>query len=217
MKTPTIEDIDALLPQTQCGLCAYDGCKPYAEAMLNANEEINRCPPGGTSVLKKLGNLFNIDPTSYIDDMLAKQKSLQTVVIIEEKCIGCTKCIQVCPVDAIMGAAKMMHSVIQAECTGCELCIPACPVDCIDILKLGNYSEETSLQKAPQYRQRFEFRQKRLLSETTDKQVKFEKAKQSDITLSGVDARKREIQAAIARVKAKRSQRHEQSDSTKNI
>ena len=128
---PTLADrIDALLPQTQCEQCGFHGCRPYAEAMARGEAPINRCPPGGAAGIARLAALLDaavlpLDP----DHGVEKPRTLARVV--EADCIGCTKCIQACPVDAIVGAAKLMHVVIDPLCTGCELCVPACPVDCI--------------------------------------------------------------------------------------
>ncbi len=127
------EQLDAVLPQTQCGLCGYGGCMPYAKAMVSGEAGIQLCPPGGVPVMQALGRLLNQDPTPYIADMEAKTLPPRVAIIREADCIGCTKCIQACPVDAIIGAPKLMHTIITDACTGCELCIPPCPVDCIDL------------------------------------------------------------------------------------
>lgn len=127
---PIVEQINAILPQTQCGQCNYPGCKPYAKAIANGEALINQCPPGGQEGIKKLADLLDMEMLALNPENGAEVED-QVVEIIEPDCIGCTKCIQVCPVDAIVGAAKQMHTVILAECTGCDLCIPACPVDCI--------------------------------------------------------------------------------------
>ncbi|MBA2778914.1 electron transport complex subunit RsxB [Billgrantia kenyensis] len=128
-REPTLIDaIDALLPQTQCGKCGHPGCRPYAEAIAEG-EAINRCPPGGEETLGRLSEL-----TGQARQPLEQPPQLPLVAVIREaECIGCTKCIQACPVDAILGASKRMHTVITAECTGCELCVAPCPVDCIDL------------------------------------------------------------------------------------
>ncbi|MBE9548134.1 MAG: electron transport complex subunit RsxB [Proteobacteria bacterium] len=131
---PVADEIEAILPQTQCAQCGYPGCRPYAEAIAAEEAEINRCPPGGEAGIKQLAELLGKDIIP-LDADVGIEKALPEVAIIhEDVCIGCTKCIQACPVDAILGAAKQMHTVIATECTGCELCIPPCPVDCIDMI-----------------------------------------------------------------------------------
>ena len=127
---PIVEQINAILPQTQCGQCNYPGCKPYAEAIAKGEAPINQCPPGGQEGIKKLAELLDLEVLDLNPDNGSEEVD-QVVEVVEADCIGCTKCIQVCPVDAIVGAAKQMHTVILDECTGCDLCIPACPVDCI--------------------------------------------------------------------------------------
>jgi electron transport complex protein RnfB len=129
---PVVEQIDAILPQTQCGQCNYPGCRPYAEAIASGEADINQCPPGGETGIKALADLLGVEPSPLNpDNGLEKPKAL--AIIDETACIGCTLCIQACPVDAIVGAAKFMHTIIESECTGCELCLPPCPVDCIDM------------------------------------------------------------------------------------
>ncbi len=128
--TPTAGDIDALLPQTQCTKCGYDGCRPYAEAIAANQADINQCPPGGEPVVVGLAALTGRAPKP-LNPANGEYRPPQVAVIDEATCIGCTKCIQACPVDAIVGASKLMHTVIASWCTGCELCIPPCPVDCI--------------------------------------------------------------------------------------
>ena len=128
---PLVDQIDKILPQTQCGQCGFPGCKPYATAIAGGEAEINQCPPGGEDGVLKLAELLGRDPLPLNPDN-GVAKTVKTVALIdEETCIGCTKCIQACPVDAILGAAQQMHTVIEDHCTGCELCIPPCPVDCI--------------------------------------------------------------------------------------
>lgn len=127
---PIVEQIDAILPQSQCGQCGYPGCRPYADAVGNNGEQINKCAPGGEQTMLKLAALLNVEPQP-LGDEAAREPERKVAWIDEANCIGCTKCIQACPVDAIIGAAKHMHTVIEPLCTGCELCVPACPVDCI--------------------------------------------------------------------------------------
>ncbi|WP_368564872.1 Rnf electron transport complex subunit RnfB [Pseudoxanthomonas sp. UTMC 1351] len=128
--TDLTERLDRLLPQTQCGQCGFDGCRPYAEAMARGEAQVDRCPPGGDDGARLLSNVLGVSPLPY-DRSRGVHKEPEVAVIVEADCIGCTKCIQVCPVDAIIGGAKHMHVVIEPLCTGCELCVPACPVDCI--------------------------------------------------------------------------------------
>ncbi|HSG91129.1 MAG TPA: electron transport complex subunit RsxB [Pseudomonadales bacterium] len=129
---PVVEQIDALLPQTQCGQCGHPGCRPYAEAIAEG-EAINRCPPGGETTIAALADLLGRE----IEPLDGEEKGKRVAYIREEECIGCTKCIQACPVDAILGAARFTHTVIADECTGCDLCIEPCPVDCIDMLPVA--------------------------------------------------------------------------------
>ncbi len=129
---PLVDNIDALLPQTQCGQCGYPGCRPYAEAIANGEAQINLCPPGGETTMIALAELLGREPAP----LEAEEKPPMVAVIDEQVCIGCTLCIQACPVDAILGAAKQMHTVIEEECTGCELCIDPCPVDCITMKEI---------------------------------------------------------------------------------
>lgn len=132
---PVADKIDALLPQTQCGQCSFAGCRPYAEAIAAGEAEINRCVPGGEATIVDLADLLDRDVIP-LDQELGEEKPPMLAVIREAECIGCTKCIQACPVDAILGSAKHMHTVIADECTGCELCLPPCPVDCIDMVAI---------------------------------------------------------------------------------
>jgi len=125
-----VGDIDALLPQTQCGQCGYPGCRPYAEA-IHQGDAINKCPPGGEATITALAELLGREATPLDGEA---EDSARVAFIREEECIGCTKCIQACPVDAILGASRRMHTVIEDECTGCDLCVAPCPVDCIDML-----------------------------------------------------------------------------------
>lgn len=129
---PLVEQIDSVLPQTQCGQCGYPGCKPYAEAIANG-DEINKCPPGGEATIKQLAELMGVE-AKPLDAAHGTEDVKKVAFIREDECIGCTKCIQACPVDAILGAAKQMHTVIVDECTGCDLCVDPCPVDCIDMV-----------------------------------------------------------------------------------
>lgn len=132
---PVVDQIDALLPQTQCGQCSYPGCRPYAEAIAAGEADINQCPPGGEAGVQALAELLGVDPKP-LNTEHGEPTEKQVAIIDEQTCIGCTLCIQACPVDAILGAAKQMHTVIEDECTGCKLCLPPCPVDCIAMVPL---------------------------------------------------------------------------------
>ena len=132
---PLIARIDAILPQTQCGQCGYLGCKPYATAIASGEADINQCPPGGDTGARALAELVGMEYKPLnAEHGLPKPKSV--AFIDESTCIGCTLCIQACPVDAILGAAKHMHTIIASECTGCELCVAPCPVDCISMIPI---------------------------------------------------------------------------------
>lgn len=130
---PIVDKIDTILPQTQCGQCGFAGCRPYAEAIASGEADINRCPPGGETVILALADLLGVDPKP-LDEEVGEEKSRMVAFIDEPICIGCTLCLQACPVDAICGAAKQMHTIIESECTGCELCVEPCPVDCIAMI-----------------------------------------------------------------------------------
>ena len=135
-KQANVESILAVLPQTQCGNCDYPGCRPYAKAIVRREADINQCPPGGTETIKALADLLGRQvkppsPNHWPSHNLRKETHL--ALIDETLCIGCVKCIKACPVDAIVGAAKQMHTVLAGECTGCELCIAPCPMDCISM------------------------------------------------------------------------------------
>ena len=131
---PIADQINEILPQTQCGQCGFPGCRPYSQAIADG-EAINKCPPGGEATIQALADLLDMEVIP-LDEEHGEEKTKTVAYIHEDQCIGCTKCIQACPVDAILGAAKQMHTVIVSECTGCDLCVEPCPVDCIDMLPL---------------------------------------------------------------------------------
>jgi electron transport complex protein RnfB len=194
MSQITAEQIDALLPQTQCGQCGYGGCMPYAKA-IEQGEAINRCPPGGTDTLIALAQLLQQEiSTADIEAIRQQEKPLAQARIRADECIGCTKCIQACPVDAIVGAAKQLHTVLENECTGCGLCVEPCPVDCIDMLPLQekNYKPDKA-------RQRFQARQLRL-----QKIAKMTFASPVAPTFN-IDKKKAYIEAAVARARHKKN------------
>ena len=134
--TTLVERIDALLPQTQCRRCGYDGCRPYARAIAQGSATINQCPPGGDDTVAALSKLLGV-PLLPLDRARGESGPLLSARIDETACIGCALCIAACPVDAIVGAAKLMHTVLAERCTGCELCVPPCPVDCIALVPLA--------------------------------------------------------------------------------
>ncbi|GGM27064.1 hypothetical protein GCM10009425_42000 [Pseudomonas asuensis] len=201
-----IHAIDALLPQTQCGKCGHPGCLPYATSIA-AGEAINKCPPGGDETIHELAELLGVESVPL--DSPYPPTPAQVAFIREAECIGCTKCIQACPVDAIVGAAKLMHTVIAAECTGCELCIAPCPVDCIDLNPLPvQPSREQQRQDAVHYRLRYEARNTRLSREEQRKQternarlIRSREAAEAVQTATPVDP----IQAAISRIKTQKN------------
>ena len=183
-----IEQINAILPQTQCGQCGFKGCRPYAEAMATGAADINQCPPGGDTGIEQLAKLLEVS-VKPLNPEFGEHKPKQVAFIIEEDCIGCVKCIAACPVDAILGAAKFMHTVIASECTGCELCISPCPVDCIEMRDVEPFVEtELDFFKTQQYaaaqlaRKRYEAKNLRIEKEN---QEKAERAKQKRAALLG--------------------------------
>ena len=166
METALAARIDALLPQTQCTRCGYPTCRAYADAIASGESGINHCPPGGADGIAALAALLG-RPPEPLDPANGIEAAPLVAVIDEAICIGCTKCIQACPVDAIVGAAKRMHTVIAAECTGCELCLPPCPVDCIALVAIEAKPlvRERVVQRAALARTRFGARNARLARE----------------------------------------------------
>ncbi|POA70672.1 MULTISPECIES: electron transport complex subunit RsxB [unclassified Pseudomonas] len=209
-----IQRIDALLPQTQCGKCGHPGCRPYAEGIANG-EAINKCPPGGDETIAGLARLLNVPVVEL--DISRGPAPAQVAFIREAECIGCTKCIQACPVDAIVGAAKQMHTVLIDECTGCDLCVAPCPVDCIEMhpLPLNDVLPivgglATSLEelrartaKRDHARQRFERRNARLQREEQHKQA--ERAARAQRAAQPSETSLNPVQAAIERVRAQKA------------
>ncbi|MFY1664645.1 electron transport complex subunit RsxB [Pseudomonas sp. Pseu.R1] len=209
-----IQRIDALLPQTQCGKCGHPGCKPYAEGIANG-EAINKCPPGGDETIAALAHLLSV--TALPLDTERGSAPAQVAFIREAECIGCTKCIQACPVDAIVGAAKLMHTVIADECTGCDLCVAPCPVDCIDMLPLpssnvvpivgGLAFDETQrvarTAKRDHARQRFEARTLRLQREAQQRQAERLARQQPPQVLAPTTVDP--VQAALERVRVQKA------------
>lgn len=148
------DDIDALLPQTQCTRCGYNGCKPYAEAIADGLAEINQCPPGGAATIQALAMLLHREPLP-LNPLNGAEGPDLVARIDEEICIGCAKCLPPCPVDAIVGARKQMHTVVASLCTGCELCIAPCPVDCIKMVPRQDLVDVTPAPEPPANRERY--------------------------------------------------------------
>lgn len=191
--------IDALLPQTQCEQCGYHGCRPYAEAIARGEAAINQCPPGGAAGISKLAALLQ-QPVLPLNTDNGIEKPRTLAHIIEADCIGCTKCIQACPVDAIVGASKLMHTVIADDCTGCELCVPACPVDCIVLLPMP--PEQIDQTHADAARDNFQRRETRL-----DK-IRVERETELTARKAAVDGgvQRNPVLEALARAKAKKQE-----------
>lgn len=214
MANPSATTIDALLPQTQCRRCGFDGCRPYAEAIAAGETDINRCPPGGDATVARLAEAtgHEIKP---LEPECGDASVARVAQIREAECIGCTRCIQVCPTDAIIGAAKKMHTVIEDDCTGCELCVPACPVDCIDMPEsepdtgqpLWPAPRTIDQQRADHARDLFEARQKRLNQQLSRGRRATRHDQTVDASEDAADntaAKQSTIADAVARAKAKR-------------
>lgn len=223
-----IEKIDAILPQTQCRKCGFTGCRPYAEAIAEGHADINQCPPGGQQGIQKIAELLGI-PTKPLNTTHGYPRSNQLVAWIDERlCIGCTFCIQSCPVDAIVGAPKQMHTVIADECTGCDLCIAPCPMDCIHMISINNkVTDSVSLpvdiikkQAADRARSRYQYRLKRIACDKqADHKSHTEEFVQSPQAVQvNAEARKQTIvAAALKRAAAIREQTASRLNSRKTI
>ncbi|OZI74102.1 electron transport complex subunit RsxB [Bordetella genomosp. 12] len=208
---PSLTDrIDAILPQTQCTKCGYDGCRPYAQAIAEEGVPINRCPPGGQAGVKALADLLaTAEPP--LDLSRGEPGPLLVARIDEDHCIGCTLCIRACPVDAIIGANKRMHTVLPSLCSGCDLCIAPCPVDCIEMVPAGRAWSEQDAQAA---RARHVDRAARLARDTADNarlMAETPAAPQApaepESGVSDATQKRSAIEAALARARARRGQR----------
>jgi Na+-translocating ferredoxin:NAD+ oxidoreductase subunit B len=153
--------IDALLPQTQCTRCGFNGCKPYAEAIASGEAEMNQCPPGGAATIGSIATLLGKAPLP-LNPANGVEGPALVAQIDEERCIGCAKCLPPCPVDAIVGMRRQMHTVVAELCTGCELCVAPCPVDCIKMVSRAELAREYLAPTAQANRQRFEARNERI-------------------------------------------------------
>lgn len=221
MTTLLFQEINNVLPQTQCTQCGYSGCEPYAKAIAFDNAPINQCPPGGQAGIAQLAALTG-KPIEPLNPHNGFEQPRQIALIDESQCIGCTKCIQACPVDAIIGASKLMHTVIADLCTGCGLCVPPCPVDCIEMPLASDVgqTDDWSPDQAQLAKQRFERRNQRLIREAQDvekarlakllhKQVELSQTETNpNITAEQLelDRKKSIVEAALARARARRPQ-----------
>ena len=210
-----IGQIDAVLPQTQCTQCDFDGCRPYAEAIVSGEAEINQCPPGGQNGVNALAEILG-RVALPLNEAHGETKPRRVALVDEKVCIGCTLCIQACPVDAFVGSSKVMTQVIAKECTGCDLCLPVCPVDCIDMVepelidKSANKQEKEVINDKQErerairdnWRNRFEFHQSRI---ERNKRERDELLKSKMIALKEKmakdKAQKEKINAAMQRIK----------------
>lgn len=195
--SPLVQQIDAILPQTQCGKCGYCGCEPYAKAIAAGEADINQCPPGGETGIHKLAALLKRE-FKPLNPRFGVEKPREIAVIEEELCIGCTLCIEACPVDAIIGASKQMHTVIVAYCTGCELCVPPCPVDCIHMRPA--VQPLWSQQDADAARECFDLRNLRLQREQQEKEQRLAQKAHAPAQ----DQKKAAVQLALERARMRR-------------
>lgn len=231
-KDQLIVSIDGILPQTQCRQCGFGGCQPYAVAMAEGLADINQCPPGGEGGIRKLAGLLGVSPKP-LNMAHGFPKPRAVALINEQACIGCTLCIQACPVDAIVGAAKQAHTVMTEECTGCELCVAPCPVDCISMVppkvsakvpasggdsqshvtSHGYSNEEEERAAADRARARHQFRLQRLEREKKERDKKLVHKAEAEKRINGcaerssatVNIKKAVIQAALERAMAARA------------
>lgn len=196
---PLADCIDDLLPQTQCGQCGFRGCRPYAEALAEKKSAINRCPPGGPETIEALATLLGTAPIP-MDSSCGITSAPSLARIDEDRCIGCALCLAACPVDAIIGARKYMHTVIAAECTGCALCLPPCPVDCITLEPTGALRDRAAqVAAAPRLRARFNAHARREAERAALKR------KPAAATADAAARKKAAVERALARAKARLS------------
>ena len=210
--------IDAVLPQTQCTKCGYPACRPYAEAIARGEADIDRCAPGGLAGVAKLAALSG-QPVKPLNPAYGLEQPRAAALIDETRCIGCTLCIQACPVDAIAGASQLMHTVLLEHCTGCELCLPPCPVDCIEMISIAELvrrgaalSETDPERSAAQARSRYAFRQLRLRRERGASAARARANSQRPAKheavmapLPNVECKREAVRAALERARARRA------------
>lgn len=215
MSDPTAmlaDRIDALLPQTQCTKCGYDGCRPYAEAIAELHADINQCPPGGTEGIARLSQLTG-RPVVPLNPANGIEQDLRVALIDERLCIGCTLCIEACPVDAIVGTARRMHTVIPDWCNGCDLCVAPCPMDCISMVPVRP-QRAWGDDDARQSRTRYEARRRRLAAERQEREQQLpqkavarldELGRSEDLSHDPVHHKQATVRAAIERARARRN------------
>jgi H+/Na+-translocating ferredoxin:NAD+ oxidoreductase subunit B len=194
--------IDAVLPQSQCTKCGYPGCEPYARAVASGAAGINQCPPGGDRVIGRLATLLGRDRVP-LDPARGVERPRHVARIDEQRCIGCTLCIQACPVDAIVGAARQMHTVVVELCTGCDLCVAPCPVDCITMTPATGRDAEWTRPRMDAARERFDRRERRLARDASQRVAARMHRSQPAAPLTA-ERKRAEIRAAVARVRARR-------------
>jgi electron transport complex protein RnfB len=198
-----VDKIDALLPQTQCTQCGYPSCRRYAEAIALGEAGINQCPPGGEAGIRKLATLLGRD-AKPLNPANGVERPRLVAIIDEARCIGCTLCIQACPVDAIVGAAKLMHTVVTELCSGCDLCVPPCPVDCIEMFPATGDDAIWGAARADAARERFERRQARLERETKENAARLAARALKAREDPGAEKKRAIIRAAIDRARVRR-------------
>jgi electron transport complex protein RnfB len=218
MTADLADRIDALLPQTQCTKCGYQGCRPYAEAMAQGEAEIDRCPPGGADGIAQLAALLGRE-VRPLNPACGVEQTRAAALIDETRCIGCTLCIQACPVDAIVGAAKLMHTVLLQHCTGCELCIPPCPVDCIEMVEIPALVRRGAViadpgpeARAAEARARYQFHLARIAREREEQEARLpakadRKVRRPDrvATSPGLERKQAAVRAALERARVRRA------------
>lgn len=210
MAADLADRIDAVLPQTQCAKCGYPGCRPYAEAIARGEADIDRCPPGGAAGVARLAALAG-RPVKPLNPAYGVERARTAALIDEARCIGCMLCIQACPVDAIAGAAQLMHTVLLGHCTGCELCLPPCPVDCIDMVSIQELvrrgampNEAAPERRAALARSRYQFRQLRLERERDARNADRARRAGRPAASPDIERKRAAIRAALERARARR-------------
>ena len=203
--SPLAVAIDRLLPQTQCTKCGYPSCRRYAEAIAGGEADINQCPPGGEAGIRELAALVAREPKP-LNPANGIEQARRVAVIDEARCIGCTLCIQACPVDAIVGAAKLMHTVVTGLCSGCDLCVPPCPVDCIEMVPAKGADRVWDPARADAARVRFELRTARLSRESEERAERLaRRALREKGSDPEAEKKRAVIAAAVERARAKRA------------